>query len=107
MATYNQLLSRLRKKKRKYKCTFGTPQKKGICLKIYTMNPKKPNSADRKVAKVQLANHKIVIGYIPGENHSLQQHSIVLVEGGRVKDLPGIKHKFIKNAYDFKLMKKT
>jgi len=65
------------------------------------MNPKKPNSADRKVAKVKLSNGKIIIGYIPGEGHTLQQHSLVLVEGGRRKDLPGINHKFIRNVFDF------
>lgn len=65
------------------------------------MNPKKPNSAIRKVAKVQLSNKKVIIGYIPGENHLLQQHSLVLVCGARKKDLPGIKYKFVKGVYDF------
>lgn len=104
MPTFNQLYKFCRVKK-KFNPTFSAlqtnPQKKAICLKIYTMNPKKPNSANRKVAKIQLSNKKIIIGYIPGENHPLQQHSIVLVEGGRLKDLPGIKYKFIKNVYDF------
>lgn len=102
MPTIKQLL-RLKKNKKAIKSSIlqSAPQKKAICLRVYTMNPKKPNSADRKVAKVKLANNKIVIGYIPGEGHSLQQHSIVLLEGGRVKDLPGIKFKFIPNVYDF------
>nr|YP_009295175.1 ribosomal protein S12 [Dasya binghamiae]AOH77187.1 ribosomal protein S12 [Dasya binghamiae] len=104
MPTFQQLLKNKRKINKLYKVTSleKNPQKKGICLKVYTMNPKKPNSADRKVAKVLLSNKKIVIGYIPGEGHSLQQHSLVLVCGGRVRDLPGVKHKFIRNVYDFK-----
>nr|YP_010620279.1 Ribosomal protein S12 [Amplisiphonia pacifica]WAX04315.1 Ribosomal protein S12 [Amplisiphonia pacifica] len=104
MVTLRQLLfCRLKKKSKKSKNTFlqNSPQKKAICLKVYTMNPKKPNSADRKVAKVKFSNGKTLIGYIPGEGHSLQQHSIVLVEGGRVKDLPGIKYKFVKGIFDF------
>jgi small subunit ribosomal protein S12 len=102
MNTFNQLKKRKSyKKKLTVSCLEKNPQKKGICLRLYTLNPKKPNSADRKVAKVKLSNNKIVIGYIPGEGHSLQQHSLVLVRGGRIKDLPGVKYKFIKNTYDF------
>lgn len=103
MPTYTQLLKNHRKiKKIKKKNALGqNPQKKGICLKVYTMNPKKPNSAERKVAKVILSNKKIIIGYIPGEGHSLQQHSLVLVKGGPTQDLPGVKYSFIKNVYDF------
>ena len=102
MATLKQLLFRKKKLvKRKNLILFNAPQKKGVCLKVYSMNPKKPNSADRKVAKVKLSNGKVVIGYIPGEGHSLQQHSIVLVEGGRVKDLPGVRYKFIRGVFDF------
>lgn len=103
MPTFQQLLKNSRKIKKtsKNSCLNKSPQKKGICLKVYTLNPKKPNSADRKVAKIQLSNKKIIIGYIPGEGHSLQQHSLVLIEGGNVKDLPGVKYKLIKNVYDF------
>nr|YP_010620256.1 Ribosomal protein S12 [Deltalsia parasitica]WAX04292.1 Ribosomal protein S12 [Deltalsia parasitica] len=103
MVTLKQLIICRTKKKKKYKNTIlqDSPQKKAICLKIYTMNPKKPNSADRKVAKVKFSNGKTSIAYIPGEGHSLQQHSLVLVEGGRIKDLPGVKYKFIKGIFDF------
>jgi len=76
------------------------PQKKGICLKIYTKTPKKPNSAIRKVAKVRLCNGVNVIAYIPGEGHNLQEHSVVLVRGGRVKDLPGVKYHLVRGVYD-------
>ena len=76
------------------------PQKKGICLKVYTVKPKKPNSAIRKIAKVKLSNDKIIIGYIPGEKHTLQEHSMVLVRGGRVKDLPGVHYHLIRGSYD-------
>nr|YP_010620026.1 Ribosomal protein S12 [Symphyocladiella dendroidea]WAX04039.1 Ribosomal protein S12 [Symphyocladiella dendroidea] len=103
MVTLKQLLFCRAKKTKKQKNTIlqSSPQKKAICLKVYTMNPKKPNSAERKVAKIKFSNGKTTIGYIPGEGHSLQQHSIVLVEGGRIKDLPGIKYKFIKGIFDF------
>lgn len=76
------------------------PQRKAICLRVYTVNPKKPNSANRKVAKLRLVTGKLVISYIPGENHNLQEHSIVLMRGGRVKDLPGVKHRLIRGIYD-------
>ena len=99
MATLKQLLI---KKRKNNNFIISFPQKKAVCLKVYTVKPKKPNSAERKVAKVKLTNGKIVIGYIPGEGHSLQQHSVVLIEGGRVKDLPGVRYKFIKGVYDFK-----
>nr|WAX04131.1 Ribosomal protein S12 [Polysiphonia sp.] len=102
MTTLQQAFKKKRKKKEKNPLfSFNSPQKKGVCLKVYSMNPKKPNSADRKVAKVKLSIGKVLIGYIPGEGHSLQQHSLVLIEGGRVKDLPGIKFKFIRGVYDF------
>lgn len=100
MATLQQIFKAVKKKNTLFR--FKKPQQKGVCLKVYSMNPKKPNSAERKVAKVKLSNNKIVIGYIPGEGHSLQQHSVVLVGGGKVKDLPGIKYRFIRNKYDFK-----
>lgn len=102
MSTLKQVLKHKKNIiKKKKQLLEGSPQKKGVCLKIYSMNPKKPNSADRKVAKVKLSNNKIVIAYIPGEGHSLQQHSIVLVEGGKIKDLPGVHYKFIRGVFDF------
>nr|YP_009325921.1 ribosomal protein S12 [Vertebrata lanosa]APC24962.1 ribosomal protein S12 [Vertebrata lanosa] len=100
MSTLKQLLNYKKKPLKQFKIK-NSPQKKAICLKIYSINPKKPNSANRKVAKVKLSNGKIIIGYIPGEGHSLQQHSLVLVEGGPVKDLPGVKFRFIRKVLDF------
>lgn len=76
-------------------------KKKGICVKVFTTSPKKPNSANRKVARVQLTNGNTVSCYIPGEGHRLQKHSIVLVRGGRVKDLPGVKYKAVRGKFDF------
>ena len=105
MPTIHQLLKNPRKKgsvKSKSAALKNCPQRKGICVKVYTTNPKKPNSAERKVAKVRLTTGKFVIGYIPGEGHSLQEHSIVLVRGGRVKDLPGVRYHFIRGSYDLK-----
>lgn len=78
----------------------GNPQKRGVCTRVYTTTPKKPNSALRKVAKVRLTNGIEVIAYIPGEGHNLQEHSIVLVRGGRVKDLPGVKYHIVRGALD-------
>nr|YP_009138193.1 ribosomal protein S12 [Gracilaria vermiculophylla]AHZ58220.1 ribosomal protein S12 [Gracilaria vermiculophylla]AHZ58245.1 ribosomal protein S12 [Gracilaria vermiculophylla]AXI97790.1 ribosomal protein S12 [Gracilaria vermiculophylla]WDZ68095.1 ribosomal protein S12 [Gracilaria vermiculophylla] len=103
MPTFNQLLKSYRQKKiRKTKSTAleKCPQKKGVCLKVFTMNPKKPNSAERKVVKVQLSTGKLVTGYIPGEGHVLQEHSIVLIRGGRVKDLPGVKYHLVRGSFD-------
>lgn len=105
MSTINQLFlqkqKRLKKKKRnKSPALKGCPQKKGICLKVYTRTPKKPNSALRKVAKVRLTNRYTVITYIPGIGHTLQKHSIVLVRGGRVRDLPGVKYHLVRGKYD-------
>lgn len=103
MPTIKQLLkvSRKTKKKTSNKTFLNCcPQKKGICVKVYTTNPKKPNSAERKVAKVRLSNNKYLIGYIPGEKHNLQEHSLVLIRGGRVKDLPGVRYQFIRGIYD-------
>ena len=77
-----------------------SPQKKGVCIKVYTRTPKKPNSAIRKIARVRLTNGMDVIAYIPGEGHNLQEHSVVLVRGGRVKDLPGVKYHLIRGIYD-------
>jgi small subunit ribosomal protein S12 len=79
---------------------FITPQKKGVCLKVYTVKPKKPNSAIRKVANVRLSSGEEVIAYIPGEGHTLQEHAVVLVRGGRRRDLPGVKYTLIRNKYD-------
>lgn len=103
MPTFNQLLKKPRKKRQKKSKSIALqkcPQRKGVCIKVYTTNPKKPNSAERKVAKVQLTNKKFVIGYIAGEGHTLQEHSLVLVRGGRVKDLPGVRYHFIRGVYD-------
>lgn len=76
------------------------PQRRGVCVKVYTQTPKKPNSALRKVARVRLSNGKEVNAYIPGEGHNLQEHSIVLVRGGRVKDLPGVRYHIVRGALD-------
>lgn len=78
----------------------GAPFKRGVCTKVYTTTPKKPNSALRKVAKVRLSNRTEVIAYIPGEGHNLQEHSIVLIRGGRVKDLPGVRYHIVRGVYD-------
>lgn len=77
------------------------PQKKGVCIKVYTTKPKKPNSAIRKIAKVFLSTKKYVTAYIPGQGHNLQQHSVVLIRGGRVPDLPGVRYHIIRGKYDF------
>jgi small subunit ribosomal protein S12 len=104
MPTLNQLVKKSRKKKKrslKVPALQKCPQKKGVCLKIFIRTPKKPNSAKRKLAKIRLTNNKIVSGYIAGEGHSLQEHSVVLIRGGRVKDVPGLKYKIIRGVYDF------
>ncbi|MCD6472576.1 30S ribosomal protein S12 [Candidatus Aerophobetes bacterium] len=103
MPTINQLVRKGRKtivKKRKTLALQGSPQRKGVCVTVKTLTPKKPNSALRKVARVRLSNGKLVTAYIPGEGHNLQEHSIVLVEGGRVKDLPGVKYHIIRGTLD-------
>lgn len=108
MPTIRQLLKNFRKRlKKKRGKTFleSCPQKKAVCIRVYTTAPKKPNSAERKVAKVRLTNNKYIIGYIPGEKHNLQEHSIVLVRGGRVKDLPGVHYQFIRGVYDLHSVK--
>ena len=79
---------------------FGSPQKRGVCLQVRTVTPKKPNSALRKVARVKLTNGMEVTAYIPGEGHNLQEHSIVLIEGGRVKDLPGVRYHIVRGSLD-------
>ena len=105
MTTINQLFlkkqKRLKKtKKQKSPALMKCPQRKGICLKVFTKTPKKPNSALRKVTKVRLTNKFNIICYIPGIGHTLQEHSIVLVRGGRVPDLPGVKYHLIRGKYD-------
>lgn len=105
MSTINQLFlqkqKRLKKKKiNKSPALNKCPQRKGICLKVYTKTPKKPNSALRKVAKVRLTSRYTIITYIPGIGHNLQEHSIILVRGGRVQDLPGVKYHIIRGKYD-------
>lgn len=103
MPTINQLVKygrEKRKKKSKSPALQGNPQKRGVCIRVYTVTPKKPNSALRKVARVRLSNGIEVTAYIPGEGHNLQEHSIVLVRGGRVKDLPGVRYKVIRGALD-------
>lgn len=105
MSTINQLCNKKRKKKTKIKkvpALSGCPHKKGICLKLFTRSPKKPNSAVRKLVKVRLSNGIKVNVYIPGEGHSLKEYSSILMRGGRVKDLPGIKYHLVRGKYDFK-----
>ena len=103
MPTINQLLrkKRIRSKQRnKVPALEQSPQKRGVCLKVYTTTPKKPNSALRKVARVRLSNGHEVISYIPGEGHNLQEHSVVLIRGGRVKDLPGVRYHILRGNLD-------
>lgn len=103
MPTINQLvrLGRGKKiKKPKNPALQGCPQKRGVCIRVYTVTPKKPNSALRKVAKVRLTNGIEITAYIPGIGHNLQEHSVVLVRGGRVRDLPGVRYKIIRGALD-------
>ena len=103
MPTINQLVRKERKKvtfKSKYPALKECPQRRGVCTRVYTTTPKKPNSALRKVAKVRLTSGFEVISYIGGEGHNLQEHSIVLVRGGRVKDLPGVKYHIVRGALD-------
>ena len=108
MSTINQLIKIARKKKKsliKTPILKNRPQIKGDCTKVYTRTPKKPNSAIRKVAKVELWTGKSIEAYIPGEGHTLQQHSVVLVRGGRVPDLPGVKYHLVRGKYDFQPLK--
>lgn len=109
MSTIQQLI-KYKKKKNKFKTKSPAleknPQKKGVCLKVYTRTPKKPNSAIRKIAKIRLTNKFRVIAYIPGEGHNLQEHSVVLIRGGRVKDLPGVRYHIIRGKYDFQGLQK-
>ncbi|MHB1344881.1 MAG: 30S ribosomal protein S12 [Thermoleophilia bacterium] len=103
MPTINQLIRKGRVslvKKTKTPALKGAPQKRGVCTRVYTTTPKKPNSALRKVARVRLTNQMEVTAYIPGIGHNLQEHSVVLIRGGRVKDLPGVRYKIIRAALD-------
>ncbi len=103
MPTINQLVRKPRKNQRKVTkapVLEACPQKQGVCLQVRTMTPKKPNSALRKITRVRLSNGKEVTVYIPGEGHNLQEHSIVLVRGGRVRDLPGVRYQVIRGALD-------
>ncbi len=103
MPTLNQLV-RLGRRTETYKskspALMGCPQRKGVCTRVYTQTPKKPNSALRKIARVRLTNGIEVTAYIPGEGHNLQEHSIVLVRGGRVKDLPGVRYHVLRGVLD-------
>lgn len=103
MPTINQLVRKGRQRtadKSKSPALKGNPQKRGVCTRVYTATPKKPNSALRKVARVRLVNGMEVTAYIPGEGHNLQEHSMVLLRGGRVKDLPGVRYKIIRGTLD-------
>lgn len=103
MPTINQLVSKSRAQKRKKDkapALQACPQRRGVCTRVYITTPKKPNSALRKVARVRLTNGFEVTAYIPGEGHNLQEHSVVLIRGGRVKDLPGVRYHIIRGALD-------
>jgi small subunit ribosomal protein S12 len=103
MPTINQLVRKERKrikKKNNVPALAKCPQKRGVCIRVYTSTPKKPNSALRKVARVRLTNGAEVTAYIPGEGHNLQEHSIVLIRGGRIKDLPGVRYHVIRGVLD-------
>ena len=103
MPTINQLIAKGRRPlvaRNKVPALQHCPQKRGVCTRVYTVTPKKPNSALRKVAKVRLTNAYEVVSYIPGEGHNLQEHSVVMIRGGRVKDLPGVRYKIIRAALD-------
>lgn len=103
MPTINQLIRRerrLQKRKTASPALQGSPQKRGVCTRVYTTTPKKPNSALRKVARVRLTNGYEVTSYIPGVGHNLQEHSVVLIRGGRVKDLPGVRYHIVRGTLD-------
>ena len=103
MPTINQLVRKSRdkvSKRNKVPALKSCPQKRGVCLRVYTTTPKKPNSALRKVARVKLTNGQEVTAYIPGEGHNFQEHSVVLIRGGRVKDLPGVRYHIIRGTLD-------
>lgn len=103
MPTINQLVRKGRKKlksKTSAPALQGSPQKRGVCVRVYTTTPKKPNSALRKVARVRLTNQIEVTSYIPGVGHNLQEHSVVLIRGGRIKDLPGVRYHIVRGTLD-------
>ena len=103
MPTINQLISKGRRpltSRNKVPALQACPQKRGVCTRVYTTTPKKPNSALRKVAKVRLTNGYEVVSYIPGEGHNLQEHSVVMIRGGRVKDLPGVRYHTVRGSLD-------
>ena len=103
MPTIQQLVRKGREsksEKTKTPALKGAPQRRGVCTRVYTTTPKKPNSALRKVAKVRLTNQREVISYIPGEGHNLQEHSVVLIRGGRVRDLPGVRYHVLRGVLD-------
>ena len=103
MPTINQLIRKQRRRltsRNKVPALQACPQKRGVCTRVYTTTPKKPNSALRKVAKVRLTNGYEVVSYIPGEGHNLQEHSVVMIRGGRVKDLPGVRYHIIRGTLD-------
>ena len=108
MPTINQLIAQgrePRKSQNKVPALQGCPQKRGVCTRVYTTTPKKPNSALRKVAKIRLTNSREVISYIPGEGHNLQEHSVVLIRGGRVRDLPGVRYHVLRGVLDTQSVK--
>lgn len=108
MPTINQLVRGARVpqfSREKSPALKQSPQKRGVCVRVFTQKPKKPNSALRKVAGVRLTNGNVIIAYIPGEGHTLQEHSSVLVRGGRVKDLPGVRYHIVRGVYDLKGVK--
>ena len=103
MPTINQLVRKPRQpivKKSKSAAMQSAPQKRGVCTRVYTTTPKKPNSALRKVAKIRLTNQREIIAYIPGEGHNLQEHSVVLIRGGRVRDLPGVRYHVLRGVLE-------
>ena len=103
MPTINQLIAKGRRPliaRNKVPALQACPQKRGVCTRVYTTTPKKPNSALRKVAKVRLTNQREVISYIPGEGHNLQEHSVVLIRGGKVRDLPGVRYHVLRGVLD-------
>ena len=103
MPTINQLVRKGRhtvKKKTKSPALKGSPQRRGVCVRVYTVTPRKPNSALRKIARVRLSNNREVTAYIPGEGHNLQEHSVVLIRGGRVKDLAGVRYHVVRGTLD-------
>ena len=103
MPTVNQLIRKPRQDKpsrNKVPALKGCPQRRGVCTRVYTTTPKKPNAALRKIARVRLSNGREVTAYIPGEGHNLQEHSVVLIRGGRVKDLPGVRYHIIRGTLD-------